>query len=288
MPPDTYLGGILAAHRARAAADAETSTTSWPEADGLSAATRPFARSLATPGRGSAGGDRRGQAALAVERARSTPISTPAAWPATTRRGVRPACRCSPTRSSSGGSAADLAAARAACGLPVLRKDFTVSDADVCDARLMGADAVLLIVAALSDAELLGFSALARELALDALVEVHDEAELERALDAGAELVGVNQRDLTTFAVDPGRAVRVVRAHPARGGGGGRVGHPGPDRRPAPGRRRLPGGARGGVARLRPDRRPRWCAHGHRRGTRPRSGRAPVHRAPCGGGESCS
>ncbi len=112
------------------------------------------------------------------------------------------------------GSALDLRAARAACTLPVLRKDFTVCGADVCDARLMGADAVLLIVSALSDEELVSFLSLAQELSLDALVEVHDEGELERALDAGAELVGVNQRDLTTFSVDHERAVRLVGSMP--------------------------------------------------------------------------
>ncbi len=78
----------------------------------------------------------------------------------------------------------------------------------------MGADAVLLIVAALSDDELSSFLDLAQELTLDAVVEVHDEAELDRALDAGAELVGVNQRDLTTFAVDRGRALRLVERIP--------------------------------------------------------------------------
>jgi indole-3-glycerol phosphate synthase len=112
------------------------------------------------------------------------------------------------------GSPADLGAARAACALPVLRKDFTVSLADVCDARLMGADAVLLIVAALDDEELSGFLSLAQELTLDAVVEVHDEAELERALDAGAQIVGVNQRDLMTFAVDAARAARLVQRIP--------------------------------------------------------------------------
>ena len=78
----------------------------------------------------------------------------------------------------------------------------------------MGADAVLLIVAALSDDELRRFSALAGALGIDALVEVHDEAELERALAVGADLVGVNQRDLTTFAVDPGRAERLAKLVP--------------------------------------------------------------------------
>ena len=114
-----------------------------------------------------------------------------------------------------GGSAGDLLAARQATDLPVLRKDFTVSPADVCDARLMGADAVLLIVAALDDRELTELAALADRLALDALVEVHDEHELERALDAGARLVGVNQRDLATFDVDAARAERVAALIPS-------------------------------------------------------------------------
>lgn len=112
-----------------------------------------------------------------------------------------------------GGSADDLAAARAAVSLPALRKDFTVSANDVMDARLMGADAVLLIAAALDDSELAEFAALAREVALDVLFEVHDEAEIRR-VDALAEvdLVGVNQRDLVTFEVDQQRAVRVAES----------------------------------------------------------------------------
>jgi indole-3-glycerol phosphate synthase len=116
---------------------------------------------------------------------------------------------------SFGGSTTDLTAARAAGALPVLRKDFTVSERDVLDTRRMGADAVLLIAAAIDDAELAAFSALAAEVGLDALVEVHDEAELQRALAVDATLVGVNQRDLVTFAVDTDRAVRVAPAMPA-------------------------------------------------------------------------
>jgi len=112
------------------------------------------------------------------------------------------------------GSAADLVEASQATDLPVLRKDFTVSENDVCDTRLMGADAVLLIVAALDDAPLRGFLQLAGELSLDALVEVHDEYELERALGAGATLIGVNQRDLQTFEVDAERALRVAKEIP--------------------------------------------------------------------------
>ena len=108
-----------------------------------------------------------------------------------------------------GGSAADLAEARAACDLPVLRKDFTVCERDVCDARLFGADAVLLIVAGLDDRELAALHRLAEQLSLAVLVEVHDEWELDRALDAGATLVGVNQRDLRTFEIDRTLAERV-------------------------------------------------------------------------------
>jgi indole-3-glycerol phosphate synthase len=115
-----------------------------------------------------------------------------------------------------GGSPEDLAAARAAVDLPVLRKDFTVGPLDVLDARLMGADAVLLIVAALSDAELAELDGLAAEVGLDALVETHDEDEVARAVaHTRAGLVGVNQRDLVTFEVDTARAVRVAGAIPA-------------------------------------------------------------------------
>ena len=114
-----------------------------------------------------------------------------------------------------GGSVEDLRAARAACALPVLRKDFTVSPLDVCDARLMGADAVLLIVAALTDAELTTFLDLARQCSLTALVEVHDDLELARAIEGGAEVIGVNQRDLRTFEVDHERALRLGEAMPA-------------------------------------------------------------------------
>jgi indole-3-glycerol phosphate synthase len=114
-----------------------------------------------------------------------------------------------------GGSSADLAAARSACSLPVLRKDFTVSAHDVADARLMGADCLLLIAAALAPTELTHLHALAVDLGLDVLVEIHDESELGAALDAGAALVGVNQRDLVTFAVDHERAVRMGGVIPA-------------------------------------------------------------------------
>lgn len=109
-----------------------------------------------------------------------------------------------------GGSVADLQTARAACSVPVVRKDFTVDARDVCDARIMGADCVLLIAAILSAAEMSSYLELCREVDIDALVEVHDEADLELAMSAGATMVGVNQRDLVTFAVDQARAVRMA------------------------------------------------------------------------------
>lgn len=113
-----------------------------------------------------------------------------------------------------GGSVADLQAARAAVSLPVLRKDFTVHRHDVLDARIMGADCVLLIAAALDDVELAEFHGLATGVGLDVLVEIHDEAELERALAVDATLIGVNQRDLVTFEVDTDRAVRMAPLMP--------------------------------------------------------------------------
>jgi indole-3-glycerol phosphate synthase len=97
----------------------------------------------------------------------------------------------------------------------VLRKDFMIGPRDVYDARVMGADAVLLIVAALTPDEVSELHALAVDLGLDPLVEVHDEDELQTAVDAGATLIGVNQRDLVTFEVDHERAVRLVAAIPA-------------------------------------------------------------------------
>jgi len=113
-----------------------------------------------------------------------------------------------------GGSIDDLRRARSSVDLPVLRKDFTVGAADVVATRTMGADCVLLIAAALTPAELRDLHDLATRVGLGALVEVHDEAELASALAAGAQLVGVNQRDLVTFEVDHERAVRMAAKIP--------------------------------------------------------------------------
>lgn len=103
---------------------------------------------------------------------------------------------------SFGGRPEHLAEARAVSDLPIMRKDFTVDEHQVVEARAYGADAVLLIVAALEPARLRALLDLSRQLGMEAVVEVHDQAELCAALEVGASLVGVNHRDLTTFRVD--------------------------------------------------------------------------------------
>lgn len=108
-----------------------------------------------------------------------------------------------------GGSVADLQAARDACSLPVLRKDFVIDAVQVDESRAIGADAILLIVAAVDDERLHDLHAYAVELGLAVLVEAHDDAEVERALDAGARIVGVNSRSLQTFGEDLGTAERL-------------------------------------------------------------------------------
>ncbi len=113
-----------------------------------------------------------------------------------------------------GGSVADLQTVRASVDIPVLRKDFTLSPAQIWEARAAGADAVLLIVAALSPAALDELLATAREAGLAALVEVHTPEEAAVAAKAGAELVGVNNRDLTTFRTDLRVAEDVARHLP--------------------------------------------------------------------------
>jgi indole-3-glycerol phosphate synthase len=113
------------------------------------------------------------------------------------------------------GSRADLEAVAGAVSVPVLRKDFTVCENDVLDAAEMGASGVLLIAAILDADELSRLVALAIEVGLSPLVEVHGGDDVERALGSGATMIGVNQRDLRTFEVDPAHAAEVIASLPA-------------------------------------------------------------------------
>jgi indole-3-glycerol phosphate synthase len=108
-----------------------------------------------------------------------------------------------------GGRLGDLAPARAASQLTVLRKDFIIDPYQICEAAAAGADAILLIVAALGDAALAELLATARAMRLDALVEAHDADEVKRAVASGAHIIGVNNRDLRTFTVDRDLAARM-------------------------------------------------------------------------------
>lgn len=205
----TYLDKIIDAHRRRAMADARD----W-RARSINVAPPPFETALR---------DHRplGNAVIAEIKRESPskgvlhPSLDPVEMARLYRDGGASAISVLTDVEHFGGSADDLRAAREAVGLPILRKDFTVSRNDVLDTAEMGASCVLLIVAALSRSELAEFLSIARDVGLDALVEVHDEIEASLAVDLGASMIGVNQRDLHTFQVDTERAERVVASLPS-------------------------------------------------------------------------
>ena len=218
-PAATYLDRIVAAHRAAATLDFRSLDNLIAEARDMPP-TRGFAAALRAGADGPSGPPG-GELAVIAEIKRRSPSKgdlfprlDPARLAKQYADGGAACLSVLTDQAFFGGSPQDLQAARAAVSLPVLRKDFTVGPADVCDARIIGADAVLLIAAALDDAELARLHALAVEVGIEALVEVHDEPELERALAVGATLVGVNQRDLVTFEVDHDRAQRMGAVMP--------------------------------------------------------------------------
>jgi len=205
----TYLDRIIDEHRAAAADDAR-STASLIEEALAAPPTRGFEVALRAPG-----------LSVVSEVKRRSPSKgdlfaglDPATLAGQYQAGGAACLSVLTDADNFGGSPSDLQVARDAVSLPALRKDFTVHEHDVLDARVMGADCVLLIVAALGQGELEHFAGVARSVDIDILFETHDEAEIERACAAGATLLGVNQRDLFTFEVDHERAVRVVAAFP--------------------------------------------------------------------------
>jgi indole-3-glycerol phosphate synthase len=208
----TYLDAILQAHRSAAQADSRNLEKLIDQAR-LMPATRGFASALKSSN----------ELAVIAEVKRRSPSKgellanlDPVALAHSYEAGGASCLSVLTDQDYFGGSPEDLEAARSAVTLPVLRNDFTVSAHDVCDARLMGADCVLLIAAALDDSELQDFSQLATELGLESLIEIHDEAELDRAVACtSAALIGVNQRDLETFMVDQARAVRLASMMPS-------------------------------------------------------------------------
>ena len=182
------------------------------EAVGTLSGSRPFSEALVRPG-----------LSLIAEFKRRSPSAGDIAGGADVaqvcaayERGGAAALSVLTDRPYFGGSVADMQVARDATGLPVLRKDFTIDEIQVYEARAIGADAVLLICAALPDDALLAdLHALARELGMSALVETHDAAEIDRALGAAAEIVGVNSRDLATFSEDLDVAAALASRVPA-------------------------------------------------------------------------
>jgi len=208
-----YLDEIIAAHRATARADQRVADRLIGEAKAMPKA-RGFREALAATSRS--------HLAVIAEVKRRSPskgdlnTDLDAGVMAAAYESSGAACVSVLTdQNFFGGSAQDLITVSLAIRLPVLRKDFTVSVNDVCDTRLMGADCLLLIVAALDIGELRDFYSLGKELGLDILVEVHTESELEVALEIGADMIGVNQRNLATFVVDTQIAAKMSAKIPS-------------------------------------------------------------------------
>jgi indole-3-glycerol phosphate synthase len=172
---------------------------------------RPFSEALSRPGTSLIAEYKRRSPSAGVIRADASVDELVRAY----ERGGAAALSILTEEDHFGGRLADLSEAASASDLPVLRKDFTIDPYQVFEAKASGGDAVLLVVGALEPDELRTLHGLARDLLVDALVEVHDEHELEVALDVGAEVIGINNRDLEDFSVDVSRTFELLVDVPA-------------------------------------------------------------------------
>ena len=206
------LGAIVAATRARVAHAASQRPVAALARDANAAPPpRGFRASLAAPGIRVIAECKRRSPSRGVLRADYDPAAIAAGYAAAGAAAI--SVLTEPAFFD--GALAHLEAVRAAVACPLLRKDFVVEEYQLLEARASGADAVLLIAAALDDQTLRGLARAARGLGLDVLVEVHDEGELDRAVTAGADLIGVNNRNLRTLAVDVDASFRLGPAMPA-------------------------------------------------------------------------
>jgi indole-3-glycerol phosphate synthase len=172
---------------------------------------RPFAEALSRPGTSVIAEYKRRSPSAGNIRAGASVSEVVSAY----ERGGAAAVSVLTEEDHFGGSLDDLREARAVTDLPILRKDFTIDPYQVYEAKVYGADAVLLVVGALSDSQLGSLYGIARQLELDAIVEVHDEEELERALEVDADVIGINNRDLGDFSVDLGVTFELLVDVPA-------------------------------------------------------------------------
>jgi indole-3-glycerol phosphate synthase len=208
----TFLDQVI--ERTRADVDArakEVPIEALEERAGAPGRARPFSEALVAEG-----------ISLIAEMKRASPSKGPIRPDATVTQIVQAyeqagasACSVLTEPAWFGGSLDDLVEARQAVSLPLLRKDFIVTRYQIIEAAVAGANAVLLIVAALSPERLVELQEIAASVGLDTLVEVHDEMEMAIALEAGAEIIGVNNRNLHTLDVDPDTALRLLPDAPA-------------------------------------------------------------------------
>ncbi len=190
--------------RERPLAELEREAGSQPEG-------RPFAEALSRPGTSLIAEHKRRSPSAGTIREGTSCAEVVSAY----ERGGAAAVSVLTEEAHFGGSLADLREARAATELPLLRKDFTIDRYQLYEAKAAGADAVLLVVGAMTPDELAGLYREAHALDLDAIVEIHDEEELDRALDVDADVLGINNRNLEDFSVDIQRTFDLLADVPA-------------------------------------------------------------------------